>query len=162
VNTRAEQDAEKTMTHSDTVTIRPMTPEDFEAWLPIWNSYLWDNRTKMRWVNRVALFKTLTQPDKDAGALIAVHGDEIVGMVQYRVRRSEFAYESAFCIEDVFVLPEHDDKTLKVSLISAVYDHSWAQKAPIVLWKSAELLLSGTDNPGAAAASPFLSFKKAA
>ena len=150
------------MTQPDTVTIRPMTPEDFEAWLPIWNSYLWDNRTKMRWVDRVALLKTLTGRAGEAGALIAVHGDEIVGLVQYRVRRSEFAFESAFCIEDVFVLPEHDDKTLKVNLISEVYDHSWAQKAPVVLWKTAELLLSGTENTGDAAASPFLTFKKAA
>jgi hypothetical protein len=150
------------MTHADTVTIRPMKPEDFEAWLPIWNSYLWENRTKMRWVDRVALFKTLTKWVRDAGALIAVHGDEIVGLVQYRIRRSEFEFETAFCIEDVFVLPEHETKTLKVSLISAVYDHSWAQKAPIVLWKSAELLLTGTENAEAAAASPFLNFKKAA
>ena len=150
------------MTKVGTAEIRPLTPEDFEAWLHIWNSYLWANRTKMRWVNRVALFRTLTEQDGSAGALVAVQDDALVGMVQYQIRRSAFEFETAFCVQDVFVMPEHTDDGLKVRMISAVYDHSWARKAPVVLWKSAETLFGNSEETGASAASPFLKFKKAA
>jgi hypothetical protein len=153
------------MTKTENVTIRPLTPKDFEAWLPIWNNYLWVNRVKMRWIDKVALFKSLTATAQ-AGALAAEYDGRLVGLVQYGVRRSAFAFETAFCVQNLYIIPDHlheaERTVLRATLIAQLYDYSWAQHAPIVLWKAAESLLGAEGGAKAEAISPFMTYKKAA
>jgi GNAT superfamily N-acetyltransferase len=142
------------------LTTRPLSPGDFDAWFPLWNQYLGLNGAKMRWPDRKALFEKLAVQQGNSAAVVVECNGKMVGIAHYQIRLSAFVFESAYHVQDVFILPEYQSHRAGAHLMRAVYQAAHQNGAPAVYWLAAE----NTYRPEAAAAatSPFLQFRKAA
>lgn len=148
------------MTQNDILSTSPLTPNDFEAWFPLWGQYLAKNETKMRWPDRTALFRQLsTQADNSAAMVVECDG-KIVGIAHYHIHHAQFAFENAYHVQDVYIMPEFQSQRAGTALMRAIYAAAQQNGAPAVYWKAAEHLYSTND--AAAATSSFLQFRKAA
>ena len=148
------------MTQHDILTTRPLTPGDFEAWFPLWGQYLAQNKTRMRWTDRTALFRNLARRLDQAAAMVVECDGALVGFAHYHIHSARFAFENAYYLQDIFVLPDFQQKRAGTCLMQAVYREAHQNGAPAVYWKAAEMTCRG--DAAAAPASSFLQFRKAA
>ncbi|WP_022703109.1 GNAT family N-acetyltransferase [Pseudorhodobacter ferrugineus] len=135
-------------------------PSDFEAWLPLWGQYLAQNDTKMRWPDRTALFRQLAHQTDNAAAMIVECDGKIVGIAHYQIHHARFAFENAYYVQDIYVIPAFQAQRAGATLMRAIYAAAQQTGAPAVYWKAAEHLYGTNDT--AAATSSFLQFRKAA
>lgn len=149
------------MTQSDILSTRPLAPGDFEAWFPLWGQYLAQNKTKMRWTDRTALFGQLARQKNNSAAMVVECDGKMVGIAHYHVHQSEFAFENAYHLQDVYIAPGFQARRAGAVLMQAVYQAAHQGGAPAVYWLAAEHRYRGGDR-AAAATSAFLQFRKAA
>jgi|GEM_PF-1552271 GNAT superfamily N-acetyltransferase len=142
------------------LTTRPLAPGDFEAWFPLWGQYLAQSGTKMRWPDRVALFGKLSKQQDGTAAMVVECKGEILGIAQYQIHIAQFAFESAYIIQDLYILPDAHKSRAGAALMNGLYDAARVQGVPAVYWMAAENIYRG--GTSTAATSPFLQFKKAA
>lgn len=139
---------------------RPLAPNDFEAWFPLWGQYLAQSDTKMRWKDRTALFGRLAHGRDNAAAMVVECDRQMVGIAHYQIRKSPFAFENAYVVQDLYILPEFHAHSAGAALMRALYDAARKEGVPAVFWKAAENIYRG--GTSSAATSPFLQFRKAA
>lgn len=142
------------------LTTRPLAPGDFEAWFPLWGQYLAQSDTKMRWQDRTALFGRLAHGKDDTAAMVVECGGRVVGIAHYQIHTAEFAFENAYIVQDLYILPEFHARQAGAALVRALYDTSRNNGVPIIYWMAAESIYRG--GTSTAATSPFLQFRKAA
>jgi GNAT superfamily N-acetyltransferase len=148
------------MTQNDILSTRPLAPGDFEAWFPLWNQYLGQNATKMRWTDRTALFRQLAHQSDHCAAMVVECDGKMVGIAHYQIHTARFAFENAYRVQDVFILPEYQSKRAGAHLMRAIYQTAHQNGAPAVYWIAAEnTYRSGSTS---AVSSSFLQFRKAA
>ncbi len=87
--------------------IRQLVPTDKEKWLVLWHGYLEfyvqelsQEQTELSW-NR------LLHSQDGLNALVAVSGDELVGLVHFYWTPSTWTKHKDLYLEDLFVLPSH-------------------------------------------------------
>lgn len=148
------------MTQNDILSTRPLAPSDFEAWFPLWGQYLAQNNTKMRWINRTALFRQLANQDDNTAAMVVECDGQMVGIAHYQVHLAKFAFENAYYVQDVYISPEFQARRAGAALMRAIYSTAHQNGTPAVYWKAAEHLYAS--DVTAAATSSFLQFRKAA
>ena len=148
------------MTQIDMLSTRPLAPGDFEAWFPLWGQYLAQNDTKMRWTDRTALFRQLARCIDNAAAMVVECDGKMVGIAHYHLHQSEFAFENAYYVQDVYITPEFKTQRAGATLMRAIYSAAQQNGTPAVYWKAAELIHDRTQS--VAEISSFLQFKKAA
>lgn len=148
------------MTQNNILTTRTLSPGDFDGWFPLWNEYLGTNNAKMRWPDRRALFAKLAGQHENSAAMVVECNGKMVGIAHYQICLSAYVFESAYHVQDVFILPEYQSCRAGAHLMRAVYQSAHQNGAPAVYWLAAE----NTYRPEAAAAatSTFLQFRKAA
>lgn len=126
----------------DTFNIRSVAPEDFEAWLPLWDGYntfygrqgptaLAGEITRMTW----SRFFDAYEP---VNALVAELHGRLVGLVHYIFHRSTTLIAPTCYLQDLFTGEAVRGRGVGKALIEAVYAKAAAAGSPRVYWMTHE------------------------
>ena len=124
------------------VAIRPVTREDYDQWLPLWEGYnafyertgptaLAPQITAMTW----ARFFDAYEP---VHALVAESDGRLIGLTHYLFHRSTTAIEPLCYLQDLFTSQAARGKGVGRALIDAVYDRARLAGSPRVYWQTQE------------------------
>lgn len=127
---------------SSEIVVRPVTRQDFEAWLPLWVGYnafygrsgataLPEAVTRMTW----SRFFDAYEP---VHALVAESDGRLVGLVHYLFHRSTTAIEPNCYLQDLFTAQEVRGKGVGKALIEAVYERAREAGLSRVYWQTHE------------------------
>ena len=126
----------------DSVQIRPITPLDYEAWLPLWEGYnhfygrsgstaLPLDITQLTW----ARFLDKNEP---MYALVAEHAGQLLGLAHYLFHRSTILADPTCYLQDLFTLESERGKGIGRKLINSVYEQAKAGGSTRVYWLTHE------------------------
>lgn len=124
------------------VEVRDVLPGDFQAWKPLWDGYnafygrhgataLPPEVTQMTW----SRFFDAYEP---VHALVALDGNELVGLAHYLFHRSTTQIAPTCYLQDLFTLQETRGRGVGRALIAAVYERAIAAKSGRVYWQTHE------------------------
>jgi GNAT superfamily N-acetyltransferase len=127
---------------SDALTIRSVTPEDYDQWLPLWHGYnafygrsgataLAPRITAMTW----SRFFDGYEP---VHALVAECGGELLGLTHYLFHRSTTAIEPTCYLQDLFTSAAARGKGIGRALIKGVYAQAQLAGSARVYWQTHE------------------------
>lgn len=118
--------------------IRPVTADDFEAWLPLWKGYqafyhadIADDVTRATW-------QRLLDPAEPMNAALAIIDGRAVGVVHWIYHRSTWTVGNYCYLQDLFATPGVRGKGIGRALIEHVYADAAEQKASRVYWLTHE------------------------
>jgi GNAT superfamily N-acetyltransferase len=122
--------------------IRPVVPEDYAQWLPLWLAYnafygrsgataLPDLVTQTTW----ARFLDSVEP---MFAIVATKNGTVVGLAHHLFHRSTSAIEMSCYLQDLFILEAHRGQGIARGLIEAVYAAAKQAGTTRVYWHTHE------------------------
>jgi len=122
--------------------VRPIRPEDYEQWLPLWDGYnafygrsgetaLPPEITAMTW----SRFFDAYEP---VHALVAESGGQLLGLTHYLFHRSTTAIAPTCYLQDLFTSAEARAKGVGRALIEGVYEAATRAGAGRVYWQTHE------------------------
>lgn len=122
--------------------IRPVTPQDYAQWLPLWDGYnafygragataLAPEITRTTW----ARFFDAYEP---VHALVAARGDELLGLTHYLFHRSTTAIGPNCYLQDLFTHEATRGKGVGRALIDGVYQRAELAGCLRVYWHTHE------------------------
>ena len=131
---------------SGDVTIRPVTRQDYDQWLPLWDGYnafyersgptaLAPEITAMTW----ARFFDAYEP---VHALVADSGGQLLGLTHYLFHRSTTAVQPSCYLQDLFTSEAARGNGIGRALISSVYARAKLAGSPRVYWHTHETNLA--------------------
>src|SRR5712692_10114595 len=131
---------------SNELSIRFVTPQDYERWLPLWYGYnafygragataLSPDITAMTW----ARFFDAYEP---VHALVAASGGELLGLVHYLFHRSTTSIEPVCYLQDLFTGEAARGKGVGRALINGVYEQARLAGSPRVYCQTHETKLT--------------------
>jgi len=124
------------------VSIRSVTRQDYERWLPLWDGYnafygrlgataLSPAITAMTW----ARFFDAYEP---VHALVAERDGDLLGLTHYLFHRSTTAIEPTCYLQDLFTSEAARGKGVGRALITAVYEQAKRAGSSRVYWQTHE------------------------
>ncbi len=124
------------------LSIRPVTRDDYDRWLPLWDGYnmfyersgptaLSPEITRMTW----ARFFDAYEP---VHALVAESGGQLLGLTHYLFHRSTTAIDPLCYLQDLFTSEAARGKGVGRALINGVYERAKLAGAPRVYWQTHE------------------------
>lgn len=124
------------------IQVRPVTPADFSAWLPLWDGYnhfygrfddtaLPAEMTKLTWARFFDGYEPMH-------ALVAERDGRLVGLVHYLFHRSTTLAGPTCYLQDLFTLDSERGKGIGRALIEAVYEQAKAGGSTGVYWHTHE------------------------
>jgi len=124
------------------VTIRPVTKNDYAQWLPLWDGYnafygrsgataLAPEITRTTWVR-------FFDADEPMHALVAEGGGRLIGLAHYLYHRSTTSIGPSCYMQDLFTHPEARGRGVGKALIEAVYAAAREAGSPRVYWQTHE------------------------
>jgi GNAT superfamily N-acetyltransferase len=127
---------------TDALTIRPARPEDFDAWLPLWEGYnafyercgptaVSDAQTRTTW----ARFFDGIEPME---AMVAEHAGALVGFVHIIFHRNTVMMGPTCYLQDLFAAPTLRGKGVGRALIEAAAARAKAAGASRLYWQTQE------------------------
>jgi len=127
---------------ASSVTIRPVAPDDFAQWKPLWDGYnrfygradataLPDAITQMTW----SRFFDAYEP---VHALVAERDGQLIGLVHYLFHRSTIQIAPTCYLQDLFTGEGSRGQGVGRALIEAVYERAKAAGASRVYWLTHE------------------------
>ncbi|WP_411880722.1 N-acetyltransferase family protein [Polaromonas sp. YR568] len=130
------------MSATPPITVRPVMPSDFKAWLPLWAGYnafygrsgptaLADGITAMTW----SRFFDAYEP---VHALVAESGGELVGLTHYLFHRSTTRIVPVCYLQDLFTAESVRGRGVGKALIEAVYAKAKEAGCDRVYWQTHE------------------------
>lgn len=131
---------------SPDLVIRPVTPNDYDAWLPLWEGY---NAFYGR-AGATALAPEITQttwsrffnPDEPVHALLAEQDGQLLGLVHYLFHRSTISIAPVCYLQDLFTSEAARGQGIATALILAVYQRAQQAGASRVYWLTHETNLT--------------------
>jgi GNAT superfamily N-acetyltransferase len=125
---------------SSDLTIRPVTRQGYDRWLPLWDGYnafygragataLADEITAMTW----ARFFDAYEP---VHALVAERGGELLGLTHYLFHRSTTAIAPTCYLQDLFTNEAARVKGIGRALVEGVYERARLAGSPRVYWQT--------------------------
>ena len=127
---------------SDELTVRPVTRQDYDLGLPLWDGYnafygrsgataLSPEITRMTW----ARFFDAYEP---VHGLVAESGGQLLGLTHYLFHRSTTAIEPVCYLQDLFTDAAARGKGVGGALINGVYDQAKRAGSRRVYWQTHE------------------------
>lgn len=125
-----------------TLEVRPVTPADYDAWLPLWDGY---NRFYGRF-GPTALPESITRTTwsrffdgiEPMHALVALRGGRIVGLVHYIFHRSTTLDGPICYLQDLFTVETERGTGVGRALIEGVYAAAKAANSARAYWHTHE------------------------
>src|SRR5450755_3611697 len=125
---------------SSDLTVRSVTRQDYDQWLPLWDGYnafygrsgptaLAPEITRMTW----ARFFDAYEP---VHGLVAESGGELLGLTHYLFHRSTTAIAPVCYLQDLFTTGTARGKGVGRALINAVYEQARLAGSPRVYWQT--------------------------
>ena len=122
--------------------VRPITREDYDQWLPLWEGYnafygrsgptaLPGEITLMTW----SRFFDGYEP---VHALVAESEGKLIGLTHYIFHRSTIAIGPNCYLQDLFTTESARGKGVARALITAVYEEARLANSPRVYWQTHE------------------------
>ncbi len=132
----------------NSIIVRPITRQDFDRWLPLWDGYnafygrsgetaLASEITAMTW----SRFFDAYEP---VHALVAESGEELLGLVHYLFHRSTTAIAPNCYLQDLFADPGVRGSGIGRALIEGVYAKAREAGSPEVYWMTQEFNVTAT------------------
>lgn len=120
------------------VTIRAVRESDYSQWLQLWLAYQDFYQVKLsEEVNRTT-FQRILDSDEPVFSAIAVHGDKLIGMVNYVIHRSTWSQTNYCYLEDLYVSPEIRSKGTGKQLIEWVKSFAQQNQCTRLYWNTQE------------------------
>jgi GNAT superfamily N-acetyltransferase len=118
--------------------IRPVTPQDYDQWLPLWGGYnafygrfgdtaLAPEITQTTW----ARFFDINEP---VHALVAEFDGKLLGLTHYIFHRSTISLTTNCYLQDLFTTPNSRGKGVARALINGVYNQAKLAGSGRVYW----------------------------
>jgi GNAT superfamily N-acetyltransferase len=123
---------------NNNIIIRPVTPQDYEQWLVLWDGYntfygragltaLDPEITKTTW-------SRLFDDDEPVYALAAESENKLLGLAHYLLHRSTTAIGQGCFLQDLFTMETARGKGVARALINEVYQQAKLAGSPRVYW----------------------------
>jgi GNAT superfamily N-acetyltransferase len=97
--------------------IRQLVPTDKEKWLVLWHGYLEFYAQELSAEQTELSWDRLLNSQEGLNALVAVSGDELVGLAHYFWTPSTWTKHKDLYLEDLFVSPSHRKKGVADAMI---------------------------------------------
>jgi GNAT superfamily N-acetyltransferase len=127
---------------SSDLLIRPVTPQDYAQWLPLWDGYnafygragataLAPEITRTTWTRFFDAYEPVH-------ALVAARGDELLGLTHYLFHRSTTAIGPNCYLQDLFTSEAARGKGVGHALIDGVYQRATLAGCLRMYWHTHE------------------------
>jgi GNAT superfamily N-acetyltransferase len=131
---------------SSDLSIRPVTPHDYNQWLPLWEGYnafygragataLSPEIIRTTWMRFLDAYEPLH-------ALVAESGGKLLGLTHYLFHRSTIAIEPTCYLQDLFTSEAARGKGIGRALINGVYEQASLAGLKRVYWQTHETNLT--------------------
>ena len=124
------------------IDIRPVTPADHAAWLPLWQGYLHFYQSELPAEVSAMTWQRFLNPSEPTHAALAWRDGQAVGLVQWIYHRTNWSVENSCSLQDLFVAEGLRGSGVGRQLIEHVYAQARAAGASRVHWLTHE---SNTD-----------------
>lgn len=121
-----------------TVTIRPVTADDHNAWLPLWQAYQRFYETRIGDEVTAVAWQRMLDPNEPTNAALAWVDGKAVGMVHWIYHRSNWSIENSCYLQDLYVQSEQRGLGVGRQLIEYVYATAKAAGCAKVHWLTHE------------------------
>lgn len=128
---------------TQTKTIRPLMPDDYQNWLPLWNGYLSFYQAKLDEAVTQITWKRFHDENEPIYALGAFDGGRLLGIVHAVRHRATWTDGWYIYLEDLFTMPEVRGQGIGKALINAIYDLADELGASRVYWLTHESNAAG-------------------
>jgi GNAT superfamily N-acetyltransferase len=129
------------------VTVRPVKPEDYDAWKPQWDEYnafyervgptaLPDEVTQTTW-------RRFFDASEPVHCIVAEREDKLLGICHYIFHRSTARLAPVCYLQDLFTAPDYRGHGIGRALIEGVYERAKDAGSTRVYW-----LTHSTNTPG--------------
>jgi len=118
--------------------IRPVTPEDFDAWLPLWKGYQAFYRVDIPEAVTRGTWERFLDPAQPMHAALAIDGARAVGLVHWIYHRSTWTAGDYCYLQDLFVAQDTRGTGAGRALIEHVYADARGCGAARVYWLTHE------------------------
>lgn len=118
--------------------IRPVTAEDHDAWLPLWQAYLTFYKTTLADAVSQSTWQRFLDSSEPTNAALACQDGKAVGMVHFIYHRSNWSISNACYLQDLLVVPEQRGTGVGRQLIEYVYATAKRDGADKVHWLTHE------------------------
>lgn len=129
------------------VLVRPVKPDDFSAWLPLWDGYnaFYGRRdetalpfeiTKITW-------QRFLDPGEPVFGLVAEADGRLLGLAHYLFHRSTTRIEQTCYLQDLFTLEAARGRGVGRALIQGVYGEGKSAGVKRVYWQTHETNSAG-------------------
>ena len=130
------------MSTNESVKVRAVDPDDFKAWLPLWEGY----NTFYGRTGSTALADTITSstwarffnPMEPIFALVAEQDNELLGVAHYLFHRSTSVIGPVCYLQDLFTVPKARCQGIGKRLIEAVIVQARLTGAERLYWHTQE------------------------
>src|ERR671937_290599 len=127
---------------SNDLTVRFVTRQDYEQWLPLWEGYnafygrsgataLAPDITEMTWLRFFDAYEPVH-------GLVAESGGALLGLTHYLLHRSTTMIEPVCYLQDLFTTEAARGKGVGRALIEGVYEQARLAGSPRVYWQTHE------------------------
>ena len=121
-----------------TVTIRPASDGDVDAWLPLWRGYQAFYKTDIPHETTLSTWQRLLAPEEPMHVALAESGGAVVGFVHFIEHRSCWTTGDYMYLQDLFVQPAQRGLGVGRALIEHVYADAAARGCSRVWWLTHE------------------------
>jgi GNAT superfamily N-acetyltransferase len=120
------------------IDVRPLRPDEREAWEPLWSAYLAFYETTVPADVTDTTWRRLHDPAEPMHVLGAFIEGRLVGIVQFLFHRSTWTIGDYCYLQDLFTSPEARGLGAGRALIEAVCEQARAAGASRVYWLTHE------------------------
>lgn len=125
------------------IEIRPVSPADHAAWLPLWQGYLHFYQSELPAEVSTMTWQRFLDPSEPTHAALAWRDGKAVGLVQWIFHRTNWSVEHSCYLQDLFVDSAQRGGGIGRLLIKHVYAQAQAAGSRRVHWLTQE-----TNYPG--------------
>jgi GNAT superfamily N-acetyltransferase len=118
--------------------IRPVTPDDFDAWMPLWQGYQRFYKAEIPEAVSRTTWERMLDPAEPIWSALAWKDDRALGMVNYIFHRSTWTAADYCYLQDLFVDDAARGAGFGRALIEHVYEAAEGAGAARVYWLTHE------------------------